>query len=77
MSQQKVDRYKKEKTNRRETMKKERRKLIASSTALIAAIAALAIWFGVSVYQKSQPVQTEYYSTDFTAVDNYVNGLNS
>ncbi len=77
MSQQKVDRYKKEKTNRRETMKKERRKLIASSTALIVAIAALAIWFGVSVYQKSQPVQTEYYSTDFTAVDNYVNGLNS
>ena len=75
MSQEKVDRYKKEKANRQEIMKKEKRRLVASSTALIAAIAALGIWFGVSVYQKSQPVQTEYYSTNFTMIDDYLNGL--
>ena len=77
MSQEKVDRYKKEKANRQEIMKKEKRRLVASSTALIAAIAALGIWFGVSVYQKSQPVQTEYYSTNFTALDDYMNSLSS
>ena len=77
MSQEKVDRYKKEKANRQEIMKKEKRRLVASGTALIAAIAALGIWFGVSVYQKSQPVQTEYYSTNFTALDDYMNSLSS
>ena len=77
MSQEKVDRYKKEKANRQQIMKKEKRRLALSSTALIAAIAALGIWFGVSVYQKSQPVQTEYYSTNFTALDDYMNSLSS
>lgn len=75
MSQEKVDKYKKEKANRQEIMKKEKRTRIISSTALIAVFGALAVWFGVSVYQSQQPEVTATYETDYTALDNYLNNL--
>lgn len=77
MSQEKVDRYKKEKANRQTIMKREKRKMILSVTAVFAVIAALAVWFGVSVYQSGKASQVTYYEADYTVLDNYINGLSA
>lgn len=75
MSQEKVDRYKKEKANRQAIMKKEKRQMVISVTAILAVIAAAAIWFGVSVYQNSKPVETITHDTYYDALDDYINTL--
>ena len=75
MSQEKVDRYKKEKANRQAIMKAEKRKAVISITAVAAVIAALAVWFGVSLYQKAQSEKVFYYTTDYTAIEDYMSGL--
>lgn len=76
MSQEKVDRYKKEKTNRKKIMKKERfmnvlRKTVLSMTALL-----LVGWLGYSAYQtyeagKERPVA----QVNYDAVNNYMGTL--
>jgi hypothetical protein len=77
MSQEKVDRYKKEKANRQAIMKSEKRKHIAAVTSVTAVIAALAVWFGVSVYMNSQADKVVYYSADYTAIDDFLTGLDA
>lgn len=77
MSQEKVDKYKKEKANRQAIMKREKRKQILSITAVFVAIAALAVWFGVSVYQSGKASQVTYYEMNYTALDDYINGLSA
>ena len=64
MSQEKVNRYKKEK----------RLRIVEITAAIVIAVAALG-WFGYSVYQNAQPEKTVNVETDYTALDSYLNGL--
>lgn len=76
MSQAKVDRYKQEKANRKQIMRREKIKHIASWVCVWAVLAAIVGWAGVSVYNiydANRPVQT--FSCDTTAVDSYLNTL--
>ena len=71
MSQAKVDRYKKEKANRKEMVKKE--KMANSIRKAVAAVVAVALigWAGYSAwnaYDSYQP--NESVEIDYTAIDN-------
>lgn len=76
MSQEKVDRYKKEKANRKQIMKRQKIKnyLLNTSAALLAVI--LIGWIGYSafhIYQDGQ--ERKVVEANYEAVDSYLNGL--
>lgn len=76
MSQEKVDRYKKEKTNRKKIMKKERFMNAIRKTVLSMAALMLVGWLGYSAYQtyeagKERPVA----QVNYDAVNNYMGTL--
>ena len=83
MSQAKVDRYKEEKKNRQQIIKKEKREenLFKAGAALLAC--ALVAWIGVSVYTAVKPAapaeeaaQTvSDYTVDTSALDAYLAGI--
>ena len=50
MSQEKVERYKKEKANRKKIMKKQRMMGIMRKTVLSLVALALVVWIGYSAY---------------------------
>jgi predicted negative regulator of RcsB-dependent stress response len=77
MSQEKVDKYKKEKANRQAIIKAEKRKHVISVAVVFIVIVALAVWFGFSVYQNSQAKKITYYETNYTAIDDFLNGLDA
>ena len=66
MSQEKVNRYKKDKANRQKIMKRE--KIIRRLEITIAAVVVvgLLIWFGTAVYQNSVAVAEDEYLTGLT-----------
>ena len=76
MSQRKVDRYKEEKRNRQEIMRKERLSRRLEITLVIVIAAALLGWFGYLLFQNAQanaePVVTEL---KLGAVDEFQNKL--
>lgn len=78
MSQEKVAKYKEEKANRKEIMKKQKRaKLFRNSVAAILCVAVVG-WIGYSAvdyYQTNKPRKT--VEVDYTAVEDYVNGLSA
>ena len=76
MSQAKVDRYKQEKANRKEIMKKEKR--ADALRKCVAAVVAVAVigWAGYSAwntYDSYQP--NESVEIDYTALDNLSTNL--
>ncbi len=76
MSQAKVDQYKKEKANRKETIAKEKRikKLTKFCTGVV--VALLAVWIGVSAVnaiKENRPVETIYCET--AELDEYISSL--
>ena len=76
MSQAKVDQYKKEKANRKETVAKEKRnkKLVKICAGVV--IVVLAAWIGISTVEavkKNQPAKTIYVDT--AELDNYISDL--
>ncbi|MGN1266474.1 MAG: hypothetical protein ACI4UH_00920 [Dorea sp.] len=78
MSQAKVDKYKKEKANRKEIMRKE--KLANTLRKCVVGVVGLVLvgWIGVSaygVYEDNQP-KTEV-EIDYTAIDNLSTNLAS
>ena len=76
MSQAKVERYKEEKRNRKETMERDKKKRMVSTAALAVVGVVLLGWIGTSayqVYENSKPMETIY--TDLTALDDYMAGL--
>lgn len=76
MSQAKVERYKEEKRNRKETMARDKKKRMVSTAALAVVGVVLLGWIGTSayqVYENSKPMETIY--TDLTALDDYMSGL--
>lgn len=76
MSQEKVERYKKEKINRKKIMKKERFMNAIRKTVLSMAALMLVGWLGYSAYQsyeagKERPVA----QVNYDAVNNYMGTL--
>ena len=69
MSQAKVDRYKKEKANRKKIMKKEKRLLFLEKAAGCLLGAAVIFWAGYSIYNYSQNTETETTQTVTTEVN--------
>ncbi len=77
MSQQKVDRYKKEKYNRKNQIQKEKRTRLIYGAAGCLAAAAITVWIGFSVYsriQANRPVS--YTEVNVDAISNYMTTLN-
>lgn len=78
MSQEKVDKYKKEKANRKKTLARNKVKHVVSVCCVWAVVAAIAGWAGFTGYQyyeKNKPVETYYCDT--TAIDDYISGLSA
>ncbi|MCI8638587.1 MAG: hypothetical protein HFG41_05445 [Coprococcus sp.] len=77
MSQEKVDCYKKEKANRKQTMRKEKTMRTVRGIVVGVVFVALVGWLGysaVGLYTQSQPRKVA--EVDYTAVDNYLQSLN-
>lgn len=76
MSQAKVDRYKAEKANRKEIMKKEKRmKVVRNVTATIVCVVLIG-WIGYSgwnSYMNNQPAENA--EVDYTAVTDYLSDM--
>ena len=76
MSQAKVDQYKKEKANRKETMAKEKRQRMISRICWSVVGVVLVAWIGVSsvnFIKDNRPVETIYVDT--AELDGYLNYL--
>ena len=76
MSQAKVDQYKKEKANRKETMAKEKRQKLIMKACSSVVLLVLFAWIGISTVDfiiESRPKEKIYVET--TEIDNYLNGL--
>ena len=76
MSQAKVDQYKKEKANRKETIAKEKRQKMMMKLGASAVLVVIVAWIGIStadfVYE-SRPKETIYVQT--TEIDNYLDSI--
>lgn len=78
MSQEKVDRYKKDKANRKQMMKKQRMINVVRKTVLSLAALALVGWLGYSAYDTyTSNQEREVASVNYDAVDNYLQSLNA
>lgn len=78
MSQEKVDRYKKEKANRKKTMKKEKIQYYIRRCVVAVLAVALVGWIGYStfrVYEDSRPVETA--EVNYNAITDYETSLNT
>ena len=78
MSQEKVDRYKKEKANHEKTMKKEKmiRRIEYGLTGLV--LCGLVVWCGFSVYQKAAEAKASevtVYEINTQAMDDYAESV--
>ena len=76
MSQAKVDRYKEEKANRKEIMRKQKLRNNLRSLTLGLVALALVGWIGYSawgVYEDAQP--RDVVEIDYDAMDAYLNEL--
>ena len=74
MSQEKVERYKKEKANRKKTLKKEKRvKFLCKAAGCLAGVAIVGA-IGYSAYNSyiNKPVEV---TADMSAFDEYVTGI--
>ena len=80
MSQQKVDRYKEEKANRQQIMKKAKRRLRIEVIALVAVLALLVGWFSFAVVQQVRSnAEKKVVSTEIStaAIEGYMSELSS
>mgnify|MGYP004731201805 CR=1 FL=1 len=78
MSQAKVDRYKEEKKNRKQTIKKEKRNRVLGRTLGVVIAAAIVCWIGFSgysYYQEKKPMTKTELS--MTALNEYMCKLSS
>ena len=76
MSQEKVDRYKKEKANRKKIMRREKLMSIVRKAVLTVAALALIGWLGYSAYDiyNSNKVRV-VAEVNYDAVTDYLNSL--
>lgn len=78
MSQQKVDKYKKEKYSRKKQLQKEKQARILYRTVGCVAGIAIAFWIGFSAYSRyeaNQPVS--YTEVNIDAISDYMTSLSS
>jgi Mn2+/Fe2+ NRAMP family transporter len=79
MSQAKVDRYKKEKANRKQIMRREKMERTLSAICGVVIVAAICVWAGFSVYSKSTgstaATESSTVSVNTDAIDNYTHSL--
>lgn len=78
MSQAKVDRYKEEKKNRKQTIKREKRNRILERTVGVLIAAAIVCWIGFSgysYYQEKKP--TTKTELSMAALNDYLSSLSS
>ena len=75
MSQAKVDKYKKEKANRKKEMAKQKTEKIIGGCAILVAIVGWVGYTGYNYYEDNKPAQTYYTNT--SALSSYVSGLNT
>lgn len=76
MSQEKVERYKKEKANRKKIMKKQRIMGIMRKTVLSLVALALVVWIGYSAYDMyDSDKERTVAQVNYDAVNTYLNGL--
>ena len=76
MSQAKVDQYKKEKANRKETIAKEKRQRMITKIVGGALALALGVWVGfsaVTFIEENRPVETIY--CNMSDIDTYLTDL--
>ena len=77
MSQAKVEKYKEQKANRKQTMKKEKlQSIVRNSIAAVVIVAALG-WVGYSgVKSIIDSIPREEVKVDYNAISNYESALN-
>ncbi len=76
MSQEKVDRYKREKANRKKIMKKQRIMNVVRKCMLTVAALALVGWLGYSAYDTYEAGKERAVAqVNYDAVVTYLNGL--
>lgn len=79
MSQAKVDRYKEEKKNRKELIKKAKREWMAVKLGLSVVVIVMVGWVGVAAYQAITTPDTNgaltTYTVDTSALDDYMTDL--
>ena len=76
MSQAKVDQYKKEKANRKETIAKEKRQKMIVKICSGAVVVVIAAWIGISTVDflvDNRPKEKVYVQT--TEIDKYLDDL--
>lgn len=77
MSQAKVDRYKKEKANRKKTIARNKLKARIATVCTCAVVAGLVGWAGYGIYENyenNKPAETFYCTT--SAIDDYLASIN-
>ena len=78
MSQQKVDKYKQDKANRSQIMKKQKRAFKIEVLAIGLVVVGLLGWFGHSYYDRVESLKPPVeYPVDSGAVDDYMSELNA
>lgn len=76
MSQQKVDRYKQEKANRKQIMRRQRIMSIVRRSAAAVVAVALIGWLGFSAYDSYMSNQERAeVSVNYDSVTDYLSGL--
>lgn len=73
MSQEKVNRYKEEKANRKQTMAKQKRERAIRKVAGVVIAVVMVAWIGysaVDAYQSSRP--RDVVEVDYTAMEEYM-----
>ncbi len=77
MSQEKVDRYKKQKANRKQIMQREKReKMLWKIGGSVVAIALVA-WVGFSAFDRFYEPPRKFYVADTAAISDYLTNLAS
>lgn len=76
MSQEKVDRYKKEKANRKQMIRKQRMMNVLRKCVLTVSALVLVGWLGYSAYDTyTSNQERELVSVNYDAVNTYLNNL--
>lgn len=76
MSQEKVDRYKKEKANRKQMIRKQRMMNVLRKCVLTVSALLLVGWLGYSAYDTyTSNQERELVSVNYDAVNTYLNNL--
>lgn len=75
MSQEKVNQYKEGKKNRKQSVKKEKRKTALIKLCGLLILLALIVWIGYSAVMKVQNAEGPAVTVDPTAITEYVEGI--